>query len=85
MRMDPSGGPDARSFLAEASEERLAQVFRDFGEEPRARRLAREIVKRRSTEALETSDDLVAALSVTSGAPRRRATRPGSSRPCASR
>jgi 16S rRNA (cytosine1402-N4)-methyltransferase len=67
MRMDPSGGPDARSFLAEASEERLAQVFRDFGEEPRARRLAREIVKRRSTRALETSDDLVAALSVTLG------------------
>ncbi len=67
MRMDPSGGPDARSFLAEASEARLTQVFRDFGEEPRAKRLAREIVKRRSTEALETSDDLVAALSVTLG------------------
>jgi 16S rRNA (cytosine1402-N4)-methyltransferase len=67
MRMDPAGGPDARSFLAEASEERLAQVFRDFGEEPRARRLAREIVKRRGTEPLETSDDLVAALAVTLG------------------
>jgi len=67
MRMDPTGGPDARSFLAEASEERLAQVFRDFGEEPRARRLAREVVKRRRTEPLETSDDLVAALAVTLG------------------
>jgi len=67
MRMDPAGGPDARTFLAEASEERLAQVFRDFGEEPKARRLAREIVKRRSTEPLETSDDLVAALAVTLG------------------
>jgi 16S rRNA (cytosine1402-N4)-methyltransferase len=67
MRMDPAGGPDARSFLAEASEERLTQVFRDYGEEPRARRLAREIVKRRVTEPLETSDDLVAALAVTLG------------------
>ena len=67
MRMDPTGGPDARTFLAEASEERLAQVFRDYGEEPRARRLAREIVKRRGTEPLETSDDLVAALAVTLG------------------
>jgi len=67
MRMDPTGGPDARTFLAEASEERLAQVFRDFGEEPRARRLAREVVKRRRTEPLETSDDLVAALAVTLG------------------
>ncbi len=67
MRMDESEGPDARHFLAEASEERLAQVFRDFGEERRARRLAREIVKRRSTVPLETSDDLVAALTVTLG------------------
>jgi 16S rRNA (cytosine1402-N4)-methyltransferase len=67
MRMDAAGGPDARAFLAGASEERLAQVFRDFGEEPKARRLAREIVKRRSTEPLATSDDLVAALAVTLG------------------
>jgi len=67
MRMDPSGGPDARSFLAEATEERLTQVFREYGEEPRARRLAREIVKRRSTAALETSDDLVGALAVCLG------------------
>ena len=65
MRMDASGFPDARDFLAEASEERLTQVFRDFGEEPKARRLAREVVKRRATRPLESSDDLVAALSVT--------------------
>jgi 16S rRNA (cytosine1402-N4)-methyltransferase len=67
MRMDDSADLDAARFLAEASEERLAQVFRDFGEEPRARRLAREIVKRRATAAPETSDDLVAALAVTLG------------------
>lgn len=67
MRMDDSASVDAVRFLADASEERLAQVFRDFGEEPKARRLAREIVKRRATEALETSDQLVAALAVTLG------------------
>jgi 16S rRNA (cytosine1402-N4)-methyltransferase len=67
MRMDTSGGRDARRFLAEASEEHLTRVFRDFGEEPRARRLAREIVKRRSTQPLRSSDDLVAALSVALG------------------
>lgn len=67
MRMDASGFPSARDFLAGATEERLAQVFRDFGEEPRARRLAREIVKRRATHPLESSDDLVAALAVTLG------------------
>jgi len=67
MRMDDSTDLDAARFLAEATEERLAQVFRDFGEEPKARRLAREIVKRRGTAALETSDDLVAALAVSLG------------------
>lgn len=64
MRMDPTQEEDAVRFLAEASEERLAEVFRELGEEPRARRLAREVVKRRATEPLLTSDDLVAALSV---------------------
>lgn len=67
MRMDASEGVDARSFLAEASEARLVEVFRDYGEEPRARRLAREVVKRRATAPLETSDDLVAALRVSLG------------------
>lgn len=67
MRMNGAEGSDARCFLAEADEGRLAQVFRDFGEERRARRLAREIVKRRATERLETSDDLVAALAVSLG------------------
>ena len=65
MRMDTTEGGDAVRFLAEATEDRLASVFRDYGEEPRARRLAREIVKRRASAVLETSDDLVAALAVT--------------------
>lgn len=64
MRMDATQEEDAVRFLAEASEEHLADVFRTLGEEPRGRRLAREIVKRRATEPLRTSDDLVAALSV---------------------
>ena len=67
MRMDGTTGTDARAFLAEATEDRLTQVFRDFGEEPRARRLAREVIKRRATQPFETSDDLVAALAVVLG------------------
>jgi 16S rRNA (cytosine1402-N4)-methyltransferase len=67
MRMNGSGGSDAKRFLAEATEDKLTRVFREYGEEPRARRLAREVVKRRATELLETSDDLVAALSVSLG------------------
>jgi 16S rRNA (cytosine1402-N4)-methyltransferase len=69
MRMDPGQEADAARFLAEASQEELARVLREWGEEPRARRLAREIVKRRATAPLRTSDDLVAALTVTLGRP----------------
>ena len=65
MRVDTTEGNDAAFLLASASEDRLVSVFRDYGEEPRARRLAREILKRRASAPLETSDDLVAALSVT--------------------
>ena len=65
MRMDTTESSDAALLLATASEDRLASVFRDYGEEPKARRLAREILKRRASAPLETSDDLVAALSVT--------------------
>jgi 16S rRNA (cytosine1402-N4)-methyltransferase len=67
MRMDPDSGVDAARFLTEASESRLTEVFRDLGEEPRSRKLAREIAKRRGTRPLRTSDDLVAALAVTLG------------------
>lgn len=67
MRMNASDGVDAKRLLADTSEERLARVFRDFGEEPRARRLAKEVVKRRATAPLATSDDLVAALAVSLG------------------
>ena len=68
MRMGAEGR-DARDYLAEASEEELTRAFREYGEEPRGRRLAREIVKRRATEPLHTSDHLVAALTVALGRP----------------
>lgn len=69
MRMNGVEGADARDLLRRADEDHLARVFRDYGEEPRARRLAREVVKRRATEPLETSDHLVAALAVSLGRP----------------
>ncbi len=67
MRMDPETPGDAAAFLQDADEERLLDVFRSYGEEPRARRLVREIVKRRETEPFETSDQVVAAMSVAYG------------------
>jgi 16S rRNA (cytosine1402-N4)-methyltransferase len=67
MRMDTGSEVDAARFLSQAPEAQLAEVFRELGEEPRSRRLAREITKRRTTEPLRTSDDLVAALTVALG------------------
>jgi 16S rRNA (cytosine1402-N4)-methyltransferase len=47
MRMDPSAGPTAATLVNEASEEDLARVLREYGEEPRARAVARAIVRAR--------------------------------------
>lgn len=61
MRMSQEG-PTAADLLNETDEAGLARIFRDYGEEPRARAVAREIVRRRDERPFETSDDLVAVL-----------------------
>lgn len=61
MRMG-SSGPTAAALLAEASESELEQWFRDYGDERRARALAREIVRRRARAPFVVSDDLVNAI-----------------------
>lgn len=62
MRMNAGASVTAADLLDTASEEELARVFRDYGDEPKARRLAREIVRRRGNRPFETSDDLVGAI-----------------------
>ena len=64
MRMGGSGdsAPSAGELLDSASDEELARIFRDYGDEPRAGRLAREIVRRRATRPFRSSDDLVGAI-----------------------
>jgi 16S rRNA (cytosine1402-N4)-methyltransferase len=49
MRMERSG-PTAADFLNEADEAEIARVLRDYGEEPRARAIARAIVANRPIE-----------------------------------
>ena len=49
MRMGQSG-PTAAQFLNEADEAEIARVLRDYGEEPRARTVARAIVASRPIE-----------------------------------
>jgi 16S rRNA (cytosine1402-N4)-methyltransferase len=62
MRMGDDAERTAADFLNDADERELAHVFRELGDEPRAPRLAREIVRRRGTRPFATSDDLVAAI-----------------------
>ncbi len=47
MRMDQRGPATAAAILNKASESELSRIFRDYGEEPNARKLARAIVERR--------------------------------------
>jgi len=68
MRMSGEGeGESAAELLNHWEEEELARVFYEYGEEPKARKLAREVVRRRQNQPFATSDDLVAALSGTLG------------------
>jgi 16S rRNA (cytosine1402-N4)-methyltransferase len=61
MRMSATG-PNAADILNEWPESELADLFYQYGEERRSRRLAAEVVRRRKEHRFETSDDLVAAM-----------------------
>lgn len=67
MRMGPDAPLDAATFLNAADEGELAWVFREYGDERRAIRLAREVVRRRGTRPFATSDDFVGAIRATLG------------------
>ena len=67
MRMG-SHGLRADEWLNTEPEHDLAAAFREYGDEPRARRLARIIARRRAVRPLVTSDDFVGAIRATFGA-----------------
>ena len=62
MRMDPEQELDARQVVNEWDERRLAQLLRAFGEDPNARRIAREVARRRQRAPFETTGELVEAI-----------------------
>src|SRR5680860_905111 len=62
MRMDQEQELDARAVVNGWEERQLAQVLRRFGEEPNARIIAREIVRRRAREEIVTTGQLVQAI-----------------------
>ena len=64
MRMDPSRGVSAAQFIATAAEEEIARVFKEYGEERFARRMARAVVMRRAEQPFERTADLAQVLTV---------------------
>ena len=52
MRMDRRSSTTAAELLNTLDESELSQIFRDYGDEPRANRLARQIVHRRDRKPM---------------------------------
>ncbi|MCR5085495.1 MAG: 16S rRNA (cytosine(1402)-N(4))-methyltransferase RsmH [Succinivibrionaceae bacterium] len=58
MRMDPSSGESAADLVNGLGQDELAAIFRDFGEERFARRVAAAIVRRRAARPFGRTADL---------------------------
>lgn len=58
MRYDPAATPDARQVVNSASQQELARIFRQFGEERYAEQIASRIVEQREQAPIETTTEL---------------------------
>jgi len=65
--MDPTRGVSAAAWLAVASEREISRVFWEFGEERHARRIARNIVKTRQQQCLDSTTQLADLIEQTIG------------------
>ena len=63
MRMNPSAGRSAASVIAEADADHLKRIFREYGEERWAGRIAREIVAVRERQPIKTTLQLAELVS----------------------
>lgn len=59
MRMDPTGAVTAADLVNTLSEDELARILREYGEEPFARRIARFLVEARARSPIATTGELV--------------------------
>ena len=64
MRMDPSRGVSAAEWIATAHEDDISRVFREYGEERFAKRMARAVVQRRAVQPFERTADLPQVITV---------------------
>jgi 16S rRNA (cytosine1402-N4)-methyltransferase len=69
MRFDTSRGDPASTLIAELDEKELGDLFRRYGEEPHARRIARAIVERRGREPITTGAQLAEVVAHAAPAP----------------
>ena len=67
MRMGPSSPHSAADIVNTWSEPELARIFFEFGEEPRARRIAAAIAKQRASKPFETTTELAACIEAATG------------------
>ena len=71
MRFDPSRGVPASELVATLDERELTALFRRFGEEPFAPRIARAIVAARREAPVDTAERLAAVVEAAAPAPPR--------------
>lgn len=63
MRMNPDAGVSAADWLHQATAEDITRVFKEYGEERFARRMAQAIVKRREDKPFVRTADLAEVIS----------------------
>jgi 16S rRNA (cytosine1402-N4)-methyltransferase len=74
MRMNRSASVSARDLINTASAEQLERIFREYGEEPNARKIAQRLTRDRMVRPLASTFDLVRCIESVS--PRRGKTHP---------
>ena len=62
MRMDTTKGFTAREYIESADESELVEILREYGEEPRARKIARAIIAAREAGKISTTAELARAI-----------------------
>jgi len=62
MRLDPRLPVSAREVVAAYDESKLARVFRDYGEEPYSKQIARHIARAREAQPIGTTMELAEAV-----------------------
>jgi 16S rRNA (cytosine1402-N4)-methyltransferase len=67
MRMERGGGQSAADLVNAANERELARILREYGDEPRARRIAHAIVEQRRTSPLLRTSQLRALVARVKG------------------